>query len=198
MPNPNTLFAKIWGQKKILNPGMENWASSTNLDDWGEVVSGGSTVSRYEVVVYRDTYSALLACDGVPNAAGIQQQPLLDTDEWNLRVVHQGILGPTNVLIQNDNSSNYLQANGTWGASLAFRSFGPNLNFDANLVTFTPESAHTHTIQIFALTASMAAVIGEVLLFKTGDRGMSHADNKIWANKLRQITNGGFGDYIPT
>lgn len=79
------------GAELLTDPGLENWASATDLTSWTESLAGTSTINREASVVQAGTYAARLDVDASNSVAVIGQQIILPTGNW-LRLQWQDYL----------------------------------------------------------------------------------------------------------
>ena len=70
------------GSELLIDGGLENWASATDLTSWTETIAGTSTVNRDNTNQHSGTYCARLDVDASNNLATITQTVVLASQKW--------------------------------------------------------------------------------------------------------------------
>lgn len=106
-------------QEALLDPGLEDWASSTDLTNYTEVKAGASTVTREASIVYDGGYSVKVVIDGGGNNGYILQTVKLPPRaRCKLRFWrrHSDPSNPGFLRIRDTGSNVYLNSSSLWQA----------------------------------------------------------------------------------
>jgi len=139
----------------LINPGLEYWESTTNLEDWTENTAGSSIVEQDGTTVYDSdsAYSAKLSIDASDSVAHIRQNITLRPGrKARVRFKYKNsAVGKNGWLIFRDSGSNvYLQSDGTWNAGWAGITLSNSetwTEYDLEFVTHDDYSSYTIIIR---------------------------------------------------
>ena len=102
----------------VLDDGLEDWTSSTNLTNWTESVSGTSSVNRESTEIHGGTYSAKLTVDASNSNVSITKSSITLTSGKSYKLsfwYKQSAFSKSWVLYLRDSTSTvYLGPTGVW------------------------------------------------------------------------------------
>jgi len=158
------------GAEKMVDGGLEIWASATNLTNWTEAIAGTSTVNREAVTIHGGTYSCRFDVDGSASNAQISQTITLTANgSYRLSFWYKAPVGYNVSWQLKDAAGNvYLTSAGAWTAGATYNNAAGTGDWAEKALNFIAHNSYTSYILALirgAASASQSLYVDDVSIY---------------------------------
>lgn len=159
LKDSGTNFELLYNPNFLTNGNFESWASTTDVNNWTEYITGTSTVNREAVLQHSGTYCVRMDVDASNSLVYIHQNITLYKDTtYNLDFWYLTSATKTaRYRIKDNTTGKYLQVDGSWGLIYDFV-LSPVTSWTNISKTFIPETNGTYSIIFRNLSAASSSI----------------------------------------